>query len=275
MSDIAPIESAEFAVPNSLRSIEGKSYSNLPGEVRIEDKGLMTTLRLLSERTKITGTEWSGYITKDKFGTLSTEYIRPGEEAESQSVEIEDTSVLFDMPEYYQTDYDLVLRMIEQERFRAEGGSAKKIFVGRNLPQLPREALHDGVVIIPNREFFALVHTHPNGSPFSPGDLAMMIWQRHVGDRPLMPMSIVVGPENFYVLAVPSDGQIEKVSGYGAEKAKFLAGSMKLDEEFNRFSEGQDRFQAIGPYIKRIAKERKLGFYQGNLKDEVLRRVVK
>ena len=54
MPDAVPIESVESSRPLTLKAFEEKDYYNLPEEVKIGDKGMMTTLRNLSSRTRDT-----------------------------------------------------------------------------------------------------------------------------------------------------------------------------------------------------------------------------
>ena len=199
MSDVAPIESAELAIANSLKSLENKNFADLPKEVRIRDKGVMETLRLLSDRTKTTGIEWSAYITKDRLGILNPQFLRPGEEDEANSVEFRDTTG------FEEEDYKIGFRtIVEGEKWREENSDmAPMTLFGRDLDlgYIDQSLLHKGVIVVPYTEFFALVHTHRGRDVHSPTDALMVAEQPFRPDgRPDMPISIVVGPEDFYTM---------------------------------------------------------------------------
>lgn len=268
MSDIAPIESAELVKPNSLRSLEGRNYADLPGEVRIEDKGLMTTFRLLSERTKTTGTEWSGYITKDRLGNLNPIHIRSGDEDEAQKVEVRDLTGLR-LIFTGEQEYKLALRAtLEGEEWREE--AEKLIVLGRDLESIDQYRAHKGIEIIPHEEFFALLHSHRGRDVHSPQDFHMVANQPFRPDRrPEIPISIVVGPDQLHVLVLPKDGDVRET--LFASPTGILE-NMKLVRRQQGLSD-EELVKEVLDYIQKSSKERRFGFYSGSLKDGVLKRV--
>lgn len=270
MSDVVPVESAELSRPTSLKALEGRDFSSLPQEVEIKDKGLMIGLTNLSGRTRDTKREWSGYITKDIFGNLSLGYIEAGDEATTQTVEIEDLTGLghiFTEPGEVSQAVEL---MIKAEEWRKEGRPL--IMFGQDLSKIDPSKMHNGVKVIPNEEFFALVHTHRGKDMHSPQDAFMVAEQQFRPDgRAQIPISIVVGPEEMYVMVVAKDSNVKN-------KGKFEAPTGVLEmvnlssKIAGRSLEEKDRI--LDEYIQNLCKERRIGFYKGSLKDGVLKRVV-
>lgn len=269
MSDVAPVESVELSRPTTLKALEGKGFSSLPQEVEIKDKGLMIGLRNLSERTRDTKREWSGYITKDMFGNLSLGYIKAGDEATAQAVEIEDLTGLgqiFTEPGEVSQTVELVIQAQEWRK----GGNPLLMF-GKDLSKINPSKIHSGVKVIPNEEFFALMHTHRGKDMHSPQDAFMVAEQQFRPDgRPQIPISIVVGPEDMYVIVAAKDSNIKNTSG-GASTG--VLENIKLSGKISEKSL-EELYRMLDEYIQNLYQERRLGFYKGNLKDGILKRVV-
>lgn len=279
MAEISDVEIKEERISNSLLDLENKTFDELPQEIAVQDKGLMTSLRLMVNRTKAGRKEWSGYITKDRASNLTLDVIQEGiSESQSQQVIIKDFTGFFnENDKMYQTDRDVLLPAeMKQHEFRV--GSRPIILFGRGLPNLPKEKLHPGVVMKPKTEFFGLAHTHPDGEAHSIGDLAMAIVQtRRPDGRVTTPVSIVVGRDNFYVLVVPIDGQIEQRSDDLRDNIIEEVKNRELEKQFEGFMRERgyaDIYQAQDPFIELVLKERKFGFYKGSTRDGVLKRVV-
>lgn len=75
MADAVAVEAVERSRPYSLKALEGKTYSNLPEEVKIGDSGILEGLIRLKDLTRESDTEWSGFITKDLLGNLTLGHI--------------------------------------------------------------------------------------------------------------------------------------------------------------------------------------------------------
>lgn len=278
MSESAVVETQETSRPNSLLALENKSSDQLPQEIAIKDKGLMTSFRLLGNRTKTDRKEWSGYVLKDRAETLTLDFIAQGEEARSQQVFVEDLTGLFDQPgKLYEGDLHLLDLKLKNEDFRI-GKLRPKVILGRDLPEVSAEKLHLGVIVRPRTEFFGLSHTHPDGEAHSIGDLALSINQaRRPDGRVSIPVSVVIGNDNLYVLVVPTDGVIDEVQNSLFEGMSQLEGQMELEKEFASFMKEHgfsDEYKALDPFLERVAQQRKFGFYKGNLKDGILKKVV-
>lgn len=112
----------------------------------------------------------------------------------------------------------------------------------------------------------------------SPGDLAMSINQiRRMDGRVKIPVSIVIGKGDFYMIVVPTDGVIEEIQNHTSEGAVRLQAQIELEREFSAFMEENrfgDIYQAAGPFIERKAHKRKLGYYVGQITNGVMKRVV-
>lgn len=99
---------------------------------------------------------------------------------------------------------------------------------------------------------------------------------RRMDGRVKVPVSVVVGQGNLYLLAIPTDGQITELS-ISSEVAAQLGKQIEMEREFGMFMGEHgftDIYQANESYLEMIAKQRKFGFYKGNLTDGVLKRVV-
>ncbi len=267
MPDVAPVESVESSRPTSLKSLEGKNYADLPEEIEVRDKSLMTTFRNLSGRTKDTKIEWSGYITKDQLGGLSLGHIRPGEESKSSIVHIKDLSGLSRvLPD--QREYSLGL----DNYLRSEQSDDNPLVIfGKDLDSIDKTKLRPGIQIVPNQEFFALVHTHQGKDSFSPQDAYMLAEQGFRPDgRPEIPISIVVGPEEMYMMVIPKDGNVKNTGGVPSP-AGFMEG-LNLSQKMHGLSlEAKEKF--IDDYIVNLCRERNFALYKGNLNEGVLRRM--
>lgn len=270
MSNITAIEERQPPPrPESLTFLEGKTFNELPEELTIKDKDIMPTLRELANRTQIQGIEWSMYILKNILGGLETENIKPGEETQAEDPDFEDLTGLFEDDDPYVSD--TLREIIKSEKGR--DANNVKFFLGRNLPDLSQDMLPPGVKVKPGTEFFALVHTHPKGETFSPGDLGMLIYQANRLDgRPKIPISIVIGKDDFYILVIPTDGQAELRRG-PLEDISHWNSTRKLNEEFDRRTPDARRYEELLPFIREKARERNFGFYHGSLASGEAKRI--
>lgn len=268
MADVSSVESVELPVANSLKSLEGRTFNDLPQEVRIGDKGLMQTFRLLSERTKTTNTEWSGFITKDRLGNLSPGYLRPGDEDEAQTVEIRDLTGM--EKDHYPS---LIQVIADSEKWREGNPDVPPVTIfGRDLGEFDKSKIHKGVILVPQTEFFALMHTHRQKDPHSPTDAWMLAEQTLRADgRPEIPISIVIGPEDMYVIVTSTDGNVRNVGHYHLPEG--VMESLKLGTKIMGLST-EESVEKINEYVQNFCRERKFGFYKGSLKDGSLKRLV-
>lgn len=133
--------------------------------------------------------------------------------------------------------------------------------------------LPPGVKVKPGTEFFALVHTHPKGETFSPGDLGMLIYQANrVDGRPKIPISIVIGNDDFYILVIPTDGKAELRRGPVEDISRWNS-TRKLNNEFDKRTPVARRYEELLPFIREKARERNFGLYHGNLASGEAKRI--
>ncbi len=269
MADAVATESVEFSRPVTLKAFEGRDYYGLPEEVKIGDKGMMIGLRNLSSRTRDTQREWMGYITKDVLGNLSLGHIRAGSEHAAQAVNIRDLTGL----NRVHPDQQEYTHALDQEFGSKSSGYSKEmplLIFGNGIGSIDPARLPAGVRVIPDEEFAALVHTHTGEDSFSPQDAYLLAEQQFRPDgRPQMPISIVVGPKEMYMMVIPTDGNVENknplYSLTGLTEGQNLAKKMQgLSTE-----EGD---ALIDNYIVKLCRERNFALYKGSLTDGVLKR---
>lgn len=270
MSDISPVEVVEVSRPRSLKALEGQNFSGLPKEVEIADKGMMIGLRNLSGRTRDTQREWSGYITKDILGNLTLGNIKAGDENNAQVVNILDETGLgqiFDRPGEVEQTVDLLVKSLQ-----GRDKTNPLIMFGQELRSIDQSKLPPGIKIIPNEEFFGLVHTHRGRDLHSPQDAFMVAEQPFRPDgRPQIPISIVIGPDDMYVMVVTKDSSIKNTGPFGAPTGALEI--INLSAKIAGLSD-EEKERILNEYVQNLCKERRIGFYRGSIKDGVLKRVV-
>jgi hypothetical protein len=246
MSETAQPEIKDI-VP-SLLSLEGKPYSQLPDKLLFSEPGLMTSLRLISNRTQDQKKEWMEYLVMHPNKAIEPIYLRPGEEYEAEQVLIQDFTGL------YRVDAML-------DSLGNNGTHYTHIFGKEITPEMVPEELKGKVY--PGQEFYALVHGHTDELGHSPGDFSMVAEQQKRPDgRPLIPNSIVVGPKNIYLLTIPVDGKVDQ-TGNLFEQA--FAGIMgRFSNQEYAVNQGRDPVKLL-QHISHQAKTRKIGFYTGSL----------
>src|SRR3989344_7807038 len=269
MADVVPTESVEFSRPLTLKAFEGKDHYNLPEEVEVGDKEVLNGFRDLSSRTKATKVEWSGYLTKDVLGGLNLGYIRQGDEAQAQVVSIRDLTGLNKVFPNQDEHARVLEDTIQSENWHSEQNPL--LIFGKDHSLIDPARLPAGVKVIPDEEFAALVHTHTGEDSFSPQDAYMLAEQQFRPDgRPQIPISIVVGPEEMYMIVIPTDGNVKNKGLLDFPTG--LKESLDLSDKMQGFST-EERDKLIDNYIVNLCRERKFGLYKGNLTEGVLRRM--
>lgn len=270
MADVVAVESTESSRPTSLKSFENKDFGDLPQEVKIADKGLMTSFRNLSGRTKDTKREWSGYVTKDILGNVSLGHIKAGDEKSAQAVDIMDETGLgqiFDRPGEVEEAVGLLVKSLQ-----GRDKNNPLVMFGQDLRSIDQSTLPPGIKVIPNEEFLALVHTHIGKDLHSPQDAFMVAEQPFRPDgRPQIPISVVIGPEDMYVMVTAKDSHIKNTGPFGSPTG--VVAMLDLLAKISGLS-NEETERTHDEYIQNLCQERKIGFYKGNLKDGILKRVV-
>lgn len=117
MSVLASLEERRIPpIPETLKALEAKSYSELPEELIIKDEGIMDALRELDARTRTAGKEQFCYIIKGGAGNLSIENVREGTESEATGAsDFDDCTGFFNDPKVVEADQEIFRMSVENE----------------------------------------------------------------------------------------------------------------------------------------------------------------
>lgn len=118
-----------------------------------------------------------------------------------------------------------------------------------------------------------MTHSHRGEDSFSPQDVWMVAEQSQRPDRrPIIPISIVVGSEKFYILVCPKDSFVKDTPLIRRSLTGVME-SFQLGDKLRSIDDEVERNRIIDEYIQQVCMDKRLALYEGDLKEGIASRI--